>query len=128
MSKHDIHEPTVHDGSSRDHGIVIRRLGAADAQALARLAGLDSAPRPTGEWIGAEVEGRLLAAASLDGQGTVADPFSRTDELRALLELRASQLGRRSPHRRRRRRARASLAASPPGAGGRLLTLPIRPF
>jgi hypothetical protein len=58
----------------------------------------------------------------------LADPFSRTGELRTLLELRRAQLRRRSrprrlPALRLRGRPRAALAASPPGAGGRLLQL-----
>lgn len=120
-------------------GITIRRLDDADAEALMHLAALDSATlagghaTERGEWLGVEVEGRLLAAASLDGERTLADPFSRTDELRALLELRVAQLRGREPRgnvRRLPRRARAgrttTLAGSPPGAGGRLLTL--RPY
>ena len=120
----------------RPEGITIRRLDGGDAEALMHLAALDSTPLPQhrwGEWLGVEVEGRLLAAASLDGGRVLADPFSRTDELRALLELRVTQLGRREPQgnvrrlgRRHRAGRPASLAGSPPGAGGRLLTL--RPY
>ena len=78
----------------------------------------------------AEVEGEILAATSLATGKTIADPFSRTAELRSLLELRAGQLRRRVRRQRfrggtvvSRRRARAALAGSPPGAGGRLLEL-----
>ena len=113
-------------------GLMIRRLSAADAPSVARLADLDSAPVPHGPLLGIEVEGKLVAAVSLDGGESIADPFSRTAEVRALLELRAAQLRRRPPRTARfridRRPARASLAGSPPGAGGRLLTLPIRPY
>ena len=118
------------DDTAGSGGIAIRRLDQGDAEALRRLAALDSAAEPVGEWLGVEVEGRLLAAASLDGHGTVADPFSRTGELRALLDLRMTQLKGRGSSRRARRRGRrpATLAGSPPGAGGRLLTLPIRPY
>ena len=76
----------------------------------------------------AEVEGKILAALSLADGRVVADPFSRTAELRTMLELRAKQLRRRSSRlygtrRRRPAPSRGSLAGSPPGAGGRLLDL-----
>jgi hypothetical protein len=112
-------------------GVTIRRLGAGDADALRRLAQLDGQSGATaGEWLGAEVEGRLLAAVGLDGGTSLADPFSRSGELRELLELRVRQLNGRSRGARRRRfaRRRASLAPSPPGAGGQLVTLPLRPY
>ena len=130
----DTHTSETSDRSPE--GITIRRLDDRDAEALMHLAALDSAaPADSrrGDWIGVEVEGRLLAAASLNGGRTVADPFTRTDELRALLELRVSQLGERTSHRnvhRVRQRGRAAgrptLAGSRPGAGGRLVTL--RPY
>ena len=108
--------------------VTIRRLEERDGEALAQLAGLDSEARIEGPALGAEVEGRLLAAISLADGRTVSDPFSRTAELRSLLELRARQLHGREPrsggHRFAGRRGpRAALAGSPPGAGGRLLTL-----
>lgn len=112
-------------------GIRIRQLTSADAEAVERLAQLDSAEVPAGQLLGAEIEGKLLAVTSLSEGVTVADPFSRAGELRDLLELRAAQLRRREPRRRRfgfraEQHARAALASSPPGAGGRLLTL--RPY
>ena len=109
--------------------INIRWLHEGDGDAIRRLAQLDSAELPRGALIGAEVEGRLVAAVAIDGQGAVADPFSRTGEVQALLELRAAQLRRRPKARPRGLRLRArpaagGLAGSPPGAGGRLITLP----
>lgn len=109
--------------------ITIRRLTSseADATAVQRLAERDSREPLSGGVLIVEVEGRMLAAMSLADGRTIADPFSRTAELRSLLELRAKQLRHRArPTRRRVRthaRARASLAGSPPGAGGRLLEL-----
>ena len=110
--------------------VTIRRLEERDAPALARLAGLDSEGALELPALGAEVEGNLLAAISLVDGRTVSDPFSRTAELRSLLELRARQIRGRSPRppgggRREASRppARAALGGSPPGAGGRLLTL-----
>ena len=109
--------------------VTIRRLGPEDAAALARLVELDSGDPLEGPVLGAEIEGVLLAAISVKDGATLSDPFSRTAELRSLLELRAAQLRRReglpTPGTRFaiRTPARATTAASPPGAGGRLLTL-----
>ena len=111
--------------------VTIRRAreDAADTVALAELAERDSGTIPTGDVLVAEVEGSILAAISVDDGTVLADPFSRTGELRNLLELRRAQLRRRARPSRLpalRRRPRAALAASPPGAGGRLLTLDPR--
>jgi hypothetical protein len=75
-----------------DNSLTIRRLGESDADLVARLAELDTGVVPAAPLLGAEVEGRLLAAISLRDGEAVADPFSRTAELRSMLELRASQL------------------------------------
>jgi hypothetical protein len=113
--------------------VTIRRLSEAEGDRVTVLAQLDGRHDLEGPWLGAEVEGRVLAATSLTTGETVSDPFSRTAELRAMLELRAAQILRRANgsgpnrHRRTRRangRSRAALASSPPGSGGRLLTLP----
>ena len=110
------------------------RMSEADVDGeLRRVAARDSRPLPPGPWLVAEVEDEPLAALSLETGEVVADPFSRTAELRALLELRAMQLRSRArKHERRTRsgtrlRSRAALPSSPPGAGGRLLTLRPRP-
>ena len=114
-------------------GVAIRSLGPEDETAVAALAELDSAAPPRGRLLGAEIEGRLVAAVAIETGEAVADPFSRSGELRALLELRAAQLrGRAAPRTRlawlRRQRTPGALPSSPPGAGGRLLSLPIRPY
>lgn len=107
--------------------ITIRRmdLDDADRRALARLAHLDSRPRPEGAVLGAEVEGRLVAAISIESGDVVADPFSPTGELRTLLELRAAQLRRPRAKRTRgarvRRTPRPALGGSPPG---QIISLP----
>lgn len=121
-----------HPATEKSTGISIRRLDPSDIDAVVELAQLDSKTVPEGELLGIETEGRLLAVAALEGGETLANPFARTTDLRALLELRAAQLRRREQPRRMRflspRRERSgSLAGSPPGAGGRLLTLPVRP-
>jgi hypothetical protein len=108
--------------------ITIRKLDEADRAEVEALAQRDSALVPQGALLGAVLDGRLLAVTSLADGRTVADPFRRTEEARAMLELRAAQLRRRDgrPGRLRigqRRKSRATLPASPPGAGGRLLTL-----
>ncbi len=112
------------------NGLTIRRLGPGDETAVERLAELDSELRPQGRLMGIEVEGRLLVAASIETGKSVADPFVRTAELRTLLEVRIEQMkGRgKSSRRRFRRESRrpGTLGASPPGAGGKLLTLPVR--
>jgi hypothetical protein len=91
----------------------IRPSTADDAQALLRLAALDS-----GEWDGrqallAEVDGELWAAGPLDGAGRVlADPFRPSADAVALLELRLAQLAQADGIRRR---------PPPPRADRRLL-------
>ena len=113
--------------------VSLRWTDVDEAGALAAVAARDSRQLPAGPWLVAEVEDQPLAALSLATGEVIADPFSRTTELRSLLELRAMQLRSRVRARRRERdggrhvRSRAALAASPPGAGGRLLTLAPRP-
>jgi hypothetical protein len=102
--------------------ITIRRFDVteADQAQLARLAELDSQRRLEGPVLGAEIEGRLLAAVSMETGGMLADPFSRTTELRAMLKLRLAQLGQRHDGRGRRSRvfghgSRPALGGSPAG-------------
>jgi hypothetical protein len=64
----------------------------ADHAELARLAGRDSGAAPNGASLGAELDGHLVAAVAIDGTTSIADPFAPTADVRALLELRASQL------------------------------------
>jgi len=77
--------------------LTIRRLSELDDCSLARLAELDSREVPAGPHLGVEIEGRLLAAISLETGQALADPFSRTAELVALLQLRSEQLRARQP-------------------------------
>ena len=112
MSGHHV-PTTIHPD-----GISIRRLDGDDRAQVERLAQLDSRRPPEGALLGLAVEGRLVAAISLATGESIADPFSRTGELRALLELRAAQLRRRENGRRRhlhlpRPKTRAALAGSP---------------
>lgn len=74
--------------------IVIRDARPSDADAVARLASLDGRPTPVGRVIVASVCGYLRAAVGANGHA-VSDPFVHTEELVALLRMRASQIGAR---------------------------------
>jgi hypothetical protein len=92
------------NGSSKDvpAEVVIRRATDSDGPALAALSALDAAPAPLGPALVAEVSGVPRAVLPLDGGRAFGDPFRRTEELVALLELRADQLRREeTPHERR---------------------------
>ena len=82
--------------------LVLRRATAEDEPALARLARLDSAPRPSGEMLVAEVEDRIVAAVPFAGGRAIADPFHPTADVVALLQARVELI---SPQRARTRRA-----------------------
>jgi hypothetical protein len=110
--------------------ITIRRLTNKDNVALAELAGRDSSNVPAGTVIAAVAPGgALLAAISVETRELVADPFLPSEHAVALLRVRARQLAGdelhegRSRRIRHRTRSRGALPASPPGAGGRLLSL-----
>jgi hypothetical protein len=77
---------------AQSDGISIRLAGPADAEALRRLALLDSADWAGGDTLVAEVDGRIEAALPLGGGALFADPFEPTAEVARLLELRARQL------------------------------------
>jgi hypothetical protein len=74
--------------------LTIRMAMPSDADALERLAELDSSHAPAGRVLVAEVGGELLAAMSLDDNHLVGDPFRPTGELQYLLVERARQLRR----------------------------------
>src|SRR3954447_9342236 len=82
------------DSDHRPADVVIPRTTPSDGPALAALAALDVAPLPLGPSIVAEVAGAPRAVLPLDGGRAFADPFAPTDELVALLELRAAQIHR----------------------------------
>lgn len=93
--------------------LTIRLAVSDDAEALRRLAQLDSAPTPApgpgpAPMLIAEVAGELRAAVPLYGGREIADPFHPTAELVALLTERTRQIAppRRRPARRLRRPAR----------------------
>jgi hypothetical protein len=92
--------------------LTIRMAVSADAEALARLAQLDSASPPAGApMLVAEVGGELRAAVPLDGGPAIADPFRRTVELVAILAERTRQLA--PPRRRAARHWRLPRAPRP---------------
>jgi hypothetical protein len=71
-----------------------------DAPALLRLARLDSQTRPpSGRLIVAIDRGELVAAMAVDSGATIADPFTASAPVVALLRLRAEQLRPRSQRR-----------------------------
>ena len=89
----------------------LRHCGPADAAALERLAGRDSAAPLTGAVLAAEADGELLAAISLDDGRVIADPFAHTAALVDLLRTRAAQLSVDDGGGRRPRLGVAPLAA-----------------
>jgi hypothetical protein len=81
-----------------DKQLTIRHADAADSDAIARLAALDSAFPPTGPALVAEVGGELWAAIEIDSGTAIADPFRPSGELVDLLRFHASDGAR--PERR----------------------------
>jgi hypothetical protein len=77
--------------------VVIRAARPGDALPLARLAALDSAAVPAGDVVLAEIEGEIVAAVSVDGAARIADPFRRTADVLALLDLRVAALRPSAP-------------------------------
>ena len=73
-----------------DAPVTIRHASSADLPALERLAALDSHRIPSGELYVGEVDGRLLAAVSIDTGGVIADPFEHTAAIIDLLRVRAT--------------------------------------
>lgn len=84
--------------------VTVRPATAADYRALDRLARLDCANPLEAPILLAEVAGQPIAAISPADGRVVADPFTPTAEVVALLELRAQQLRRAEPTRRQRAR------------------------
>jgi hypothetical protein len=101
---------------SHSKEIIVRSATAADKQALSRLAALDSAGPLSGSAIVAEADARIVAALPLGAGRPIADPFERSGEAVALLQLRAEQLSRsRVVQPRLRDRVRGLLRAPLPG-------------
>ena len=97
-----------------DGHIAIRRLDPEyDGAELIRLAGRDSADTPQGEVLGAERDGRLVAAVSLQTGELIADPFTPTAQAREMLEQRAQQIDSGDPRHTVRRHGFHIRAAHP---------------
>lgn len=99
-----------HLHSSDSPQITIRMATNADASAIARIAGRDSAAAPMGDVLVAAVDGDVRAALSLTDAAVIADPFHRTAELVEMLRIRAgasaASPGARAIHRIQRHRPR----------------------
>jgi hypothetical protein len=75
--------------------ILIRHSRRGDEVGLQRLAALDSRKLPKGSFLLGEVDGELVAAASLDiDEELLSDPFRPTANLRELLRLQAANVRR----------------------------------
>ena len=114
--------------STTSAAITIRTMDSSerDRRALAHLAELETREPLEGRVLGLEIAGAVVAAVEVDTGRSLADPFSRTEEHRAVLELRAKQLrhrhrGRHGRVRGLRSRSRPALGGSPPG---QIISLP----
>jgi hypothetical protein len=89
------------------HSITLRNAAESDADALRRLAELDSARPLAGAAVVALIDGRPVAAASVQDGSVVADPFVSSADAVALLRARLAALhaGERPRRRRFARRA-----------------------
>ena len=82
----------VQELPAKSTDFTLRLAVPADAEAIDRLALLDSRRAPRGTVLLAEVDGELWAALSVDDGHAVADPFRPTGELVAMLLERARQM------------------------------------
>jgi hypothetical protein len=77
-----------------DRPLTIRVAAPEDAGALRRLAELDSAAPLTGRVLLAELDGALIAAASLESDRVIADPFTPSAYAVRMLTVRRYQITR----------------------------------
>jgi hypothetical protein len=82
-----------------DARVTLRFARSDDAEALARLAALDSSHAPRGTVLVADAGGELWAAVGVEDGHVVADPFRPSGELAFRLVERARRLGQ--PRRQR---------------------------
>ena len=71
--------------------LVLRHATTADIAALTRLAALDSSRVPSGELLVAELDGKLVAALSVDTGAVIADPFEYTASIIESLRAQADE-------------------------------------
>jgi hypothetical protein len=88
--------------------LTIRHATASDVEAIERLAALDSASAPPGEWLLAEIGSELWAAVEYGSGAAIADPFRASGDLVELLRLRTAARRQARPERRRRLIPRAA--------------------
>jgi hypothetical protein len=82
--------------ATRVTAVTIREASADDAEALRRLAQLDSSPVPATPVLVAEADGRLRAALSIEDGTAIADPFHPSAGLVSLLRTHVALRRRRS--------------------------------
>ena len=82
--------------------VALRVAHDDETDVVRRLAQLDDAPTPSGEILLALVDGEPVAALSLSDGRVVANPFVRTADAVALLEIRAAQIAASAERSRRR--------------------------
>ncbi|MBX5468469.1 MAG: hypothetical protein IRZ21_01050 [Thermoleophilaceae bacterium] len=102
---HDLIEQAERIRAARDSGfpaqprsVTVRYFEGRDLDAIRALAALEGRPEPDGAVLVADVGGRVVAALPLDDREPIADPFTPTADVVALLKLRAAQVAR--PRRR----------------------------
>lgn len=105
-----ITKPTRLEGFQPE-AVLMRRATAADSGRIRVLARLDDKRLPHGPFLVTEVSGEIVAAISLSSGTVVADPFRRTSDAVAMLELRTAQLGGADELVTRRSRRGARLPA-----------------
>lgn len=85
--------------------LALRLADEADACALTRLAALDSAVVPEGPLLLGLLDGRAVVALSLSTDAVIADPFTPTVDVIALVRRRAERIrGTATAFKPRRRR------------------------
>lgn len=90
--------------TTHDNDTLIRRNAPGDERALMRLAARDSAfADPSGDYLVAERDGRLIVAVSIADGRTIADPFVHTAALADLVREEAQRLAGTAPHPHPRR-------------------------
>jgi hypothetical protein len=87
-------------GQSGTPGLEIRHARSRDADVVWRLAALDEEAALEGPVLLASLDGRPVAALSLDDGRVVADPFVATVQAVSLLRARADQLTHAKGRRR----------------------------
>jgi hypothetical protein len=87
-----VQDPAVLPTGGGNDGVTIRRSAPGDGPAISRLGRLEARRPERGPYVLAERGGEVFAAAPLSGGTPLADPFIRTADVVAMLQLRAAQL------------------------------------